>query len=105
VPEKEDIEILTPFGVVNLPFPKLPSLESPKMDDRRSKALGHALGEDLSTIIALVPLVGDIVADVLEDLHASEIKKTLTPSEFDAYMENNKAAPSTVAMLRTFMEK
>jgi hypothetical protein len=101
----DKIEVPTPFGAVNIPFPKLPSLEDPKMDERRSKALGHAVGEDLSMIIALVPLVGDIVADVLEDLHASEIKKVLSPSEFDTYMENNKVAPSAIAMLRTFMEK
>jgi len=100
----DKLEIPTPFGLINVPFPKIPSLESPKMDERRSKALGHAVGEDLSMIIALVPLVGDIVADVLEDLHASEIKKVLSPSEFDTYMENNKVAPSAIAMLRTFSE-
>lgn len=103
--EKEDVEILTPFGTIHVPFPKIPKLEPPKIDDRRSKALAHALGEDLSTIIALVPLVGDIIADVLEDLHASEIKKVLSPSELDIYMENNKVAPSVVALTRTFMEE
>lgn len=103
--EKENIEVPTPFGLVHIPFPKLPSLEPPKIDARRSKALAHALGQDFSTIIALIPAVGDIAADVLEDLHASEMKKQLTPSEFDTFLHHDKVAPSTIAMLRTFTEE
>jgi hypothetical protein len=100
----ENFEIPTPFGLVHVPFPKLPKLDSPKMDERRSRALAHAIGEDLTTIVALVPLVGDIIADVVGDTHYAEEVKNLTPSEHARFLEHNKIAPSTIAMLRTFME-
>lgn len=103
--DKEDLAIPTPFGKVEIPLPKIPRLESPKMDERRSKALAHALGQDLSMIIALVPLVGDIAADALEDAHFSELRKNLTPTELETFIRYDKVSPSVLACLRTFMEE
>ena len=103
--EKDEIEIPTPFGLVHVPFPKLPKLGSPKMDERRSRALAHAVGEDLTTIVALIPLVGDIIADVVGDTHYAEEVKNLTPGEYTVFLEHNKVAPSSIAMLRAFMEE
>lgn len=100
----DELEFPTPFGLVHVPFPKLPKLSSPKMDERRSRALAHAVGEDLTTIVALVPLVGDIIADVVGDTHYAEEIKNLMPGEHAAFLEHNKVAPSSIAMLRTFME-
>lgn len=101
---ENDVEIPTPFGLVHVPFPRLPSLEGPKIDERRSRALAHAVGEDLTTIVALVPLVGDIIADIVGDTHYAEEIKNLTPGEYAIFLEHNKVAPSTIAMLRAFSE-
>jgi hypothetical protein len=96
----------TPFGSVNLPTLETPPLSLPRKPDARlSQAIRHGLGEDLAQIIALIPLVGDIVADAIEDLHHSEIKDILTPEEYKRFSEYNKWMPTSIAMIRTFCFK
>jgi len=100
----EEIEVPTPFGTVHLTRPTLPPLEPPEVDERRTKAMMHALASDIGTIIGWVPVIGDIISDVVEDLHSSELRKILTPAEMNEYVRQDKVAPSTVALLRTFMK-
>ena len=41
----------------------------------------HAIAIDGSMVPGLIPFVGDVVADVVEDLHAAELRKILTPAD------------------------
>ena len=45
--------------------------------------------------------MGDIVSDVVEDLHAAELRKLLSTSEYDEFLRQDKVAPATIAMVRT----
>lgn len=99
-------EVPTPFGKIKLPDIETPPLRLPTAPDERTrKVLGHGLGEDLSGVIALVPWIGDIIADALEDTHHAEIKKILTGEEYSRFAEYNKAMPTTVALARTLLFK
>lgn len=104
--EKREFAVPTPFGEVHLPSfeEMIPKLEAPKMDERRQRALLHGIAVDISSIIGWVPIVGDIVADVVEDLHGAELRRTLTGKEMDEFMIQDKVAPSTIALLRTFLK-
>lgn len=96
-------EVPTPFGGIKLPDLETPPISLPKMPDERGfKAIGHSLGEDAAQIVGIVPWIGDIAEDILEDLHHAEIKKLLTPDEYRRFAEYNKSFPSAVAMIRTF---
>jgi len=98
-----EVEIPSPFGTVRLPKYGLPPLKPPKIDERRRKALGHAAGITAAQVVGLIPWVGDAAADVIEDLHGKEIKRILTPEEYERYLIEDKVAPSLVAMVRTFI--
>lgn len=102
----EGPKIPTPFGEIKLPDLETPPLELPQIpDDRARKAIGHGLGEDAAQIIGLVPWVGDILEDILEDMHHAEIKKILTPEEYNRFLEYDKSFPTTVALARTLCFK
>jgi len=98
-----EVEIPSPFGTVRLPKYGLPPLKPPKIDERRRKALGHAAGITAAQVVGLIPWVGHAAADVIEDLHGKEIKRILTPEEYERYLIEDKVAPSLVAMVRTFI--
>uniref|UniRef100_A0A6M3M293 Uncharacterized protein n=1 Tax=viral metagenome TaxID=1070528 RepID=A0A6M3M293_9ZZZZ len=99
-------EIPTPFGVIKLPDAETPPLKLPAMPDARAtKAIGHGLGEDAAQIVGLIPWIGDIIEDALEDSHHVEIKKLLNPDEYRRYAEYNKSMPTTVALVRTLCFK
>lgn len=102
---EKEFEIPTPFGKVFLHPPSLPELEPPEMNEKRSDAMKHAIASDVGSIIGYIPVVGDIVADVVEDLHATQLRSLLTKDEMDEYMKQDKVAPSTIALLRAFMRK
>jgi hypothetical protein len=95
-------EIPTPLGTVRAPQLEPPSLEPPQMDDRRKQAVKAAVAQDLAFIVGFVPVVGDAVADVVEDAYFRTIHETLTPEEFETYKKFDVYSPSTVAALRTF---
>jgi len=96
-----EIRVPTPFGMVEIPLePPVPL--KPQIDERRMKAVMHTVGKDLSGVFNVIPLVGDIIADILEDLHAAEVRKILTPEEYKYYVRYDKVAPSLIAILRTF---
>ena len=100
-----EVEIPSPFGTVRLPRYGLPPLKPPKIDERRRKALGHAAGVTAAQVVGLIPWAGDAMADIIEDLHGKEIKRILTPEEYERYLIEDKVAPSLVAMVRTFIHK
>lgn len=101
-----DLKIPTPFGSVNLPGLETPPLSLPSMPDSHArKAIAHSIGEDASQIIAFIPWVGDIAADIISDLHYAEIVKTLTPDEYRDFTQYNKIFPSAIAMARTLLFK
>jgi len=87
---------------VRAPQLEPPSLEPPQMDDRRKQATKAAVAQDLAFIVGFVPVLGDAVADVVEDAYFRTIHETLTPEEFDTYKRLDVYSPSTAAMLRTF---
>ena len=99
--------IPTPFGgSIKLPDLETPPLKLPSIPDERGmKAIGHSLGEDVAQIIGIIPWVGGILEDILEDMHHAEIAKILTPDEYKKFTEYNKIFPSAVAMIRTLCFK
>ena len=106
--EKKEVKILTPFGEVALPeisevLPEFPP-EIPKLDKRQSEAMSHAVAIDLSSIVGWIPVVGDVVADVAEDLHGAELRKLLTKEEMNRFVIEDKVAPTTVALARVFIK-
>jgi len=96
----------TPFGKVKLPDLETPPLSLPSMPDEHArKAIGHGIGEDLANIPGIIPWVGEIIEDALEDTHHAEIKKILTADEYSKFAEYNKSLPTTLALARTFCFK
>ncbi|HUV52311.1 MAG TPA: hypothetical protein VMW64_04465 [Dehalococcoidia bacterium] len=93
--------IPTPFGKVSLPEHKIGLPKMPSLDKRTGSAMKHAVGIDLSIIPGLLPFVGDVVADVVEDLHGAELRKILTSKEYDEFLKQDKIAPAIIAMART----
>jgi len=100
-----EIPIPTPFGRVSFPQPEAPPLKlRPELDERRRQALGHSIGIDGTKAIALIPVVGDFIAESLGDLHRAEIQRLLTEEEHREFNKYNKVSPFTsLAMLRAFI--
>lgn len=99
-PTFPETRIPTPFGDVHLPEYKIGVPKMPEFDEKTRSAMKHAIGIDLSMIPGIIPYVGDVVADVVEDLHAAELKKILTHKEYDRFLIEDKVAPATIAMIR-----
>jgi len=97
--KKKPIEVLTPFGPVEVPQPETPPLEPPKMTKRRHDAVKHAVGLSIAQLAPVPP-----ISDTAEDLHGKELRDILTPEEKEKYIRYDKTAPSLVALIRTFME-
>jgi len=97
--KKKPIEVLTPFGPVEVPQPELPPTEPPKMTKRRHDAMKDAVGLSIAQLVPIPP-----ISDTAEDLHGKELRDTLTSEELDKYVRYDKTAPSLVALIRTFME-
>lgn len=100
-PTLSEITIPTPFGKVSLPEYELTLPKIPEVSAKNTSALKHAIGIDMSSVIGWIPVVGDIVADVVEDMHGAELQKLLSSDEYREYLKQDKVAPSTIAMLRT----
>jgi len=97
--KKKPIEVLTPFGPVEVPQPELPPTEPPKMTKRRHDAMKHAVGLSIAQLAPIPP-----ISDTAEDLHGKELRDTLTSEEKEKYIRYDKTAPSIVALARTFIE-
>mgnify|MGYP001571228124 FL=1 len=102
LPSVEATQVPTPLGTVRTPHLEFPSFQPPQMDDRRKKATKAAVAQDLAFIVGFIPVVGDAVADVVEDIYFQNIAETLTPEEFETFKRFDTYNPSTAAMLRTF---
>jgi len=100
-PTFPETTVPTPFGKVSLPEYKLGLPKPPPFDEKSRSAMLHAIAIDGSMVPGLIPVVGDIVADVVEDLHAAELRKILSPSEYDEFLKQDKVAPAIIAMMRT----
>ena len=99
-PTLPETSVPTPFGRVSLPEKKIEWPRLPAFDEKSTSAMKHALGMALSMIPAMIPWVGDMVADVVEDLHGAELRKILTPKQYDEFLIQDKVAPATIAMAR-----
>jgi len=94
-------KIPTPFGGIQFPDLETPPLKVPKRpDEKGGKLIKHALGQDLAQVIALVPWVGDFIADTINDMHQREIVSLLGVGEYLKYAEYDKVFPSAVAAVR-----
>ena len=60
----------------------------------------HAVAIDASMVPAMIPVAGNFIADVIEDLHFAELRKSLTPAEYDKFIKQDKVAPATISMMR-----
>ena len=100
-PTLPETTLPTPFGKVSLPKYKIGLPRLPSLDEKTRSAMKHAIAIDLSMIPGLIPYVGDVVADVVEDLHGAELRKILTSKQYDEFLKQDKIAPATIAMART----
>ena len=105
LPRLEEKSFSTPFGRVKLPEIRLPEVHEVKLDEHKREALRATVGIDAAQVFGIVPVVGDLIADVFEDTHAEVVRETLSDSEFRAYTKYDKLGPSTLAMARTFMKR
>lgn len=100
----EPKELPTPFGRVSTPTIEIPPLKAPKLESKHRKALAHALGVDLADIVSIVPWVGSTLADSLRRMHGEEIRKILTPEEYNRYAYFDKTYPDVIALIRSRIE-
>lgn len=93
-------KIRIPIIDVELPTIELPELptEIPKLDNRQLEILRYALMDDLADKI---PIIGDIAADTAY----AEIKRLMTPDEYEQFVRDNKWLPSSLAALKVFIDK
>lgn len=99
----EPKEIPTPFGKVEFGGVELPPLKMPTLEERHKKAFAHTLGIEGTRLIGLIPWVGGIIADNVVASHTKEIKKLLTPEEFDRYLYYDRMYPDAVALWRSLI--
>ena len=96
----------TPFGGITLPEMRTPVLHPPEVDERRRRAVSHAVATDLAGVLGLLPYVGALVGGQIADLHFAEIRKLLTNQELDKFIEADKRIPSNgLAMLYSFVKE
>jgi len=104
-PTLPETRIPTPFGDVHLPEHKVSLPKIPEFDEKSRSAMKHAIGIDLSLIPAMIPWVGDVVADVMEDLHFAELRKGLTAKQYNEFILQDKIAPATIAIMRALTKE
>jgi len=96
--------VSTPFGRIKLPDAELPPLKLPKIDEQGGKALGHAVGSDLTVVFDFIPYVGDIISDNIQMMHHEQIRQLLG-ARYNKFVEYEKVHPSAIALLRTYIEE
>lgn len=99
-PTFPETTIPTPFGSVHLPEHKIGVPKLPSFDEKSRAAMKHAIAIDGAMVPGLVPWIGDVVSDVVEDLHFAELRKILTASQYNEFVKQDKIAPATIAMMR-----
>ena len=103
LPSLAEFNLPTPLGTVRAPEIGLPELSVLTLDPRKREALKATIAIDLSGIIALIPGVGDAVADVIEDTYGARLRQSLSDGERADYAKFDKLGPATVALARVFM--
>jgi len=99
-PRLPKARIPTPFGDVHLPEHKIGLPKPPSFDEKSRAAMKHAIAMDLSMVPGLIPYVGDIISETVSDLHVAELRKILTPSEYNRFVKYDKVNPNVVALMR-----
>lgn len=102
-PHLKEQSLQTPLGRITTPEIGLPDLQGLTITPRRRDALKATIAIDLSTAIGLIPIIGDVAADIVEDIYGERLKELLTDREFTRYQRFDKLGPSTTALLRAFM--
>ncbi|MBA7661722.1 hypothetical protein ES703_69742 [subsurface metagenome] len=99
-PTFPETTIPTPFGSVHLPEHKIGLPKLPSFDEKSRNAMKHAIAIDGSMVPGLIPLVGDIISETVSDLHSAELRKVLTPKEYDRFETYDKINPNVIALMR-----
>ncbi|MBA7536332.1 hypothetical protein ES705_28595 [subsurface metagenome] len=99
-PTLPETTIPTPFGSVHLPKHKVKLPKLPPFDEKSRNAMKHAIAIDGAMVPGLIPVLGDVVSDVVEDLHFAELRKILTTEQYDEFIKQDKISPATIAMMR-----
>ena len=60
----------------------------------------HAIAIDGAMVPGLIPVAGDIISDLVEDLHFAELRKVLTTEQYTEFIKQDKIAPAIIAMMR-----
>lgn len=94
----------TPLGTIEIPTLEPPDLRLPKLDDRKKEALKAAVAQDLAAIVGVIPVVGDIFADVMEDIYFQKVHGLLRGDEFESFKRFDATSPAALAMIRTFLK-
>ena len=106
IPYPGEVRVGTPLGSIKIPPLNLPRLELPELDERHMQAMKAAVGQDLSYLPGLIPGVGDVIADMVEDTFGAKIHETLTPDEYEDFKRWDKKSPSTtIAMAQTLVRR
>lgn len=105
LPRLPERGLVTPFGRVRTPELNLPSLAPLQPTDAQLEALKAGAAIDASFPVSWIPVVGDIVADVVEDVYAEKLQESLTPQELQRYYHWDKGGPATVAVVRAITGK
>ena len=104
-PSLESVELGTPFGPILTPHLTLPELTPPVLDARQRQAVKAAVAMDLAALVAIVPIVGDIIGNAVQDTYRPQLQRLLSPAETPGFIERNKVSPSTtVAVLQTIVK-
>lgn len=103
LPKIAEFKVPTPLGSVVAPEIGLPELGLLALDERKREALKATIAIDLSMIVALIPGVGDVVSDIVEDTYGAKLREILTTSELASYSKFDKLGPATIAIARVFM--
>ncbi len=101
-PQIPALDLPTPFGGVRTGALGLPEIQAIKLDPRKREAFKATIAIDLSSLIGLVPLIGDVIADVTEDTFGAKLRDLLSTEEMNFYTEFDKTGPSTLALARAF---
>lgn len=104
-PSVESIEFPSPFGPIITPHLTLPELSPPALDNRQRQAVKAAVAMDLAALVAIIPVVGDIIGNAIQDTYRPQLQRLLNPSEVPGFIERNKISPSTtVALLQAIVK-
>lgn len=99
IPEQK---LNTPFGSIITPEFSAPKIVPEGLDSRRKEALKTAIAIDISSAVGMIPVVGDVLSDIVEDTYGAKLRDTLTPDELDLYTKYDKLGPSTLGVVRAF---